>query len=266
MGRTLIVLLAAGALCAATTAAFVVVPQLVVEERTLSPDRQRALRAQNDARTAALAALAGVILAAGTAATLRTVRLTRHAQLTERFTGAITQLASDKPQTRVAGILALERLARESRGDRPATFAVLGDHLRDRCPAPIDEAPPVERASPDVRAVAGALRRLGRRVGLMDLSGVDLRAAPLDGVRLEGAQLQRACLAGAFLRNANLRGADVALANLRGASLEGADLRRADLTGADLTRAHTTTKTRFDGAQLEETTGLSVTRSGTVAA
>jgi uncharacterized protein YjbI with pentapeptide repeats len=72
-----------------------------------------------------------------------------------------------------------------------------------------------------------------------DLSGCDLRGAPLLMARLGGADLREALLAGGDLRScdftaADLRAADLAEAACSGARFGGADLRAARMNGIDL--------------------------------
>jgi Pentapeptide repeats (8 copies) len=243
-------------------AAFVAVPRWVVQEDHVTPARARALSARNDARTAALTTLGGLVVVLGAFLTLRTVRLTRQAQVTDRFGTAIAHLSHADAQVRVAGIYSLERIARESRADRRAVLAILGDHLRTRCPALADgEQAPLEAANPDVAAVAAALRRLPRlRDAAIDLSRIDLRAAPLNGAQLRNVNLRDSNLAAAMLEKADLRGANLVRANLRGASVQRADFRRADLTGADLTDSHRD-GAKFGRARTVEARGLSARRS-----
>ncbi|GAA2788241.1 hypothetical protein GCM10010470_23500 [Saccharopolyspora taberi] len=50
--------------------------------------------------------------------------LAEQGQLTDRFSKAVEQLGSDKPQIRQGGIYALERLARDSQRDHPVVVEV----------------------------------------------------------------------------------------------------------------------------------------------
>ncbi len=222
------------ALVAAYVAAVLWVPALLVSENELTVSQERALKARHDARMATLAALGGLAVAAGTVLTLRTVRLTRQAQVTGRFTTAMEHLAHDDPHVRVAGVYSLARIARDSSADRRAVLAILGDHLRAEHPATEESrrSPPPTRAHPEVAAVAATIRGLPRvRGAILDLSEVDLRAARLEGAQLKSVNLLQTNLAGAFLERADLRKANLIGADVRGASLQGADLRGADLTG-----------------------------------
>ena len=192
---------------------------------------------------------------------------------------------------RLGGIYALERIARDSPGDRATIGEVLTAYVRGHAPWPprLPDQPPVEAAidavtflrlrAPDVQAALTVLGR-GRFADPdpdappLDLADTDLRRAYLRGAdlrraRLYAADLRRAHfedvdLGGAALTRAHLQEAHLRGANLRDASLYGADLRDADLTdahlaGADLRHANLQ-GTKLDGADLRgarlEGTGL----------
>jgi Pentapeptide repeats (8 copies) len=253
---------------------------------------------QNDARTTLLQALAGGALLLGAYFTWRQVQtgrqqvhLAEQGQITERFTRAIDQLGSDHLDVRLGGIYALERIARDSPGDRATIGEVLTAYVRGHAPWPprLPDQPPVDAAidavtflrlrAPDVQAALTVLGR-GRFADPdpdappLDLADTDLRRAYLRGAdlrraRLYAADLRRAHfedvdLGGAALTRAHLQETHLRGANLRDASLYGADLRDADLTGASLAGAdlrHANLQgTKLDGADLRgarlEGTGL----------
>lgn len=205
----------------------------------------------------------------------RTYRLTEEGQVTDRYTKAIEQLGSDKPDVRIGAVYALERIARDSATDHPTVIEVLAafvrEHSRERWPplppgVPELEAPP-HRTRPDVQAAITVIGRRDTRRGRQPidltaanltrakLTGADLSGAGLGHAKLAKAQLIRANLAHAELNDANLTAANLISANftgallpgailrdtfLSGAILTGADLRGADLTGATLDRAFVT--------------------------
>ncbi len=68
---------------------------------------------------------AGLFAAAALVYTARTFGLSRQGQVTDRYTKAIEQLGSDKPDVRIGGIYALERVARDSARDHPTVLEVL---------------------------------------------------------------------------------------------------------------------------------------------
>jgi uncharacterized protein YjbI with pentapeptide repeats len=188
--------------------------------------------------------------------------LTEQGQVTDRFTRAVEQLGSDKPDVRLGGIYSLERLARDSTPDRSTIMEVLSAFIRGNAPAP--PQPPLQIAA--VRSVRCALdanslipidiQAAVTVIGRRDPTVVDLR--PID---LSHACLCRANLAGLKLREADLTGTDLRWADLANvqtvghvvteqhlrlkpavdlsdAHLDDANLSHAIAVGAKLTRAH----------------------------
>jgi uncharacterized protein YjbI with pentapeptide repeats len=173
-------------------------------------------------------------------------------QITERFSKAIEQLASDKPEVILGGIYTLERIARDSAPDQWTIMEVLTAFVRQNAPiikenesqSPEDQEKFLklrisiqacltviaERQHPDLK---------NKRLDLtkVNISGFNLYGANLKGANLFGADLREANLAGAVLIGADLRGAVLAGAVLIGADLTGAVLTGAVLTGAKLTGA-----------------------------
>ena len=233
------------------------------------------IAAITSARQIALAAAAGTAALVGLAFTARTYYLSRRGQLTDRYTKAIAQLASDKLTERLGGIYALEHLMLESSRDHNTVIEVLAAFIRESAPAAA-QPPPTEEAKEPVEAspenpssestrpetdVQAALTVLGRRPtsrtepNRIDLSQTNLQGANLGGAQLQrtnlfGAQLQRSYLGGAQLQHANLSCAELQHANLAGAqllhaNLFGAQLQRSYLFGAQLHCAS------LGGAQLQ---------------
>jgi uncharacterized protein YjbI with pentapeptide repeats len=141
-------------------------------------------------------------------------------------------------------------------------MAVLADHLRQHSPATDSEDKPLElgarrRVDSQVEAVAKVLRqrRASRETGgaRLDLSGIDLRLAPLHGVDLRDADLRTSNLRGAYLSDGDLRGALLMNATLVNANLQRAKLDDANLTGADLSYTHAT-GARFKRVDFDEAT------------
>jgi hypothetical protein len=237
---------------------------------TLTAD-QRA-KATSDARTALLQAVGGLLLAAGALATWLQVRISREGQVTERFTRAVDQLGSEHLDVRLGGLYALERIARDSPGDRRTIAEILTAYTRQRAPWPptqpgqyradwpLDQQPDLRTRAPDVQA---ALTVLGRgpfpkptdpyalQADRLDLPEVDLRKAELDGADLEGALLGGAHLEGASLVGADLEGALLVSAHLERAFLIAANLKRARLEGADL-KVASLLRADLKGAWLED--------------
>ena len=237
---------------------------------------------QNDVRSALLQGFAGLLVVIGALATWRQVNISREGQITDRFTHAIDQLGDERPEVRVGGIRALERIAMNSKEDRAMIAYVLGAFVRVhascqvaalKTPAQVtpeidEELPWLQHRAPDVQT---AMWVLGRRKPATEpvwlyLSRVDLRSAHLAQASLPDTQLRQANLARAWmpeidldrsdLELADLRQANLQRARLREANLQGANLQGARLEGADLTNARSDTRTvwpdGFDANRLRE--------------
>ena len=176
-------------------------------------------------------------------------------QITERFSKAIEQLASDKPEVILGGIYTLERIARDSEPDQWTIMEVLTAFVRQNAPI-IKEN---ESQSPEDQekflklriSIRACLTVIAERKHpdlenkYIDLTEVNISGFNLVGFKLKGFKLTGAYLTGAYLEGANLSGADLSGAYLSGAylykaDLTGAYLYKADLTGADLTGANLT--------------------------
>lgn len=252
---------------AAGVVAIWLLPPLIVESDHICPtDRSTAIAA---ARQTVLWMLGGAIALVGLFFTWQRdrvaagrARLDRDANLTARFTEAVSQLGHEKRAIRVGGVYALERIAFDSERDRQTILDTLAAYLRDDgmraqdTPAPVD----VIAAGP----VIGRITRMSRPEHPTDLHGAHFIGADLRGAHLAGANLSRADVrganftdaelakadfSGAFgqrsqLRRTGLRGANLREAQFHAAVLDDADLREADLTGAKLEGAS------FTGADL----------------
>ena len=214
------------------------------------PEKKAA--AINAVRQTLLATTAGAIALIGLVITGRSFLLARRGQLTDRYTKAIAQLASDKLEERLGGIYALEHLMIESPRDHTTVMDVLAAFIREHAPSvPLVTAGPVgaealatkpdtinhrQRPPTDVQA---ALTVLGRRPDRrephdLDLTDTDLRGAILPHARFAGVNLGEAQLQGADLRGAQLQGANLSAAQLQVAFLDGAQLQNANLLVAQL--------------------------------
>ena len=209
----------------------------------------------------------------------------------EVLAAAREELESDRLEARMAAILSLERIAKESARGYWEVAEILSGFLRRSTYRGAKKeaeagAEPKEQRVPLLHsdcqmAVTVLARWRPRRASKaeeepsLDLSEVDLSGAGLQGAHLQGASLrnalllgvelwrahlQNAYLSGAHLGGANLRGAVLDGANLRGASLDGASLENASLRGADLSGADLThtnlTFAHFEGANLLGAGGL----------
>jgi hypothetical protein len=212
--------------------------------------------------------------------------LSEQGQIADRFTKSVEQLGSEKVDVRLGGIYSLERIARDSSGDRPVVFEVLGAFVRSHSPVAPECRPTSRRKylnSPTLPVdIQAAVTVIGRRmvseneqIELRDtclygvlaeradlsyamLADANLTDGLLDNANLTGAILIQANLTRAFLLDANLTDADLPNANLTkailpNANLTNADLRYADLTGADLTGANLT-NANLSGVYYEDST------------
>jgi uncharacterized protein YjbI with pentapeptide repeats len=218
--------------------------------RTLSPKDQAGILGSDRGDVLKMVAGAGALVAlvytARKHALDRKVHaLTEQGQVTDRYTKAITQLASDKESERIGGIYALERIMADSARDHPTVVEVLGAFVRQRAALPATEPNSTESGAPHPMAdVQAAMTVLARRPQRGEPFALDLRRTKLAGLELpRQARLAGANLAGADLTGADLGEATLTTANLMGATLIDADLggailSRADLTGATLSEAY----------------------------
>ncbi|CAM4018502.1 pentapeptide repeat-containing protein [Nocardiopsis rhodophaea] len=245
------------------------------------PDDQQAV-ALNHVRRTVLQSVGGTAALSALAFAVVNYRLNRRGQITERYTSAIGNLASDKLAERIGGMYALEHIMRESERDHSTVVEVLSAFIRENASAEDEEgSPPVrdlgrwmhppagtvdppdesqarKRPATDIQTALTVIARRPRRpernrvdLGTTNLRGADLRGAHLEQVDLRGAHLEHADLRGAHLEDANLRRAHLQHANLRRAHLEHADLWGAHLEHAYLGGAHLR-RADLWGAHLED--------------
>lgn len=160
--------------------------------------------------------------------------LSEQSQVTDRFTKAIGQLASDKLEERLGGIYALERIMVDSERDHMTIMAVLGAFVREHAKR---GATPTQGTHTDKRRpttdVQAAISILARRPERDESFRLDLRNTDLAGVELSRrARLKRTIFTGADLSGANLAGVDLSESTFVGATLAEAQLREAILNGA----------------------------------
>ena len=262
--------------------AMVLVPDVLAPRGAFASEGD-AVRAQNDVRSLVLQAVGGLVVVVGAYATWRQMqinreelnrnlqatahqlratqdqlRLAEQAQITERWTRAVGQLASDQPVVRMGGVFAMELIATDWPPSADAIAETLSAFVRQQAarlpsqgsagaglPGQGDVPHLICRAS-DIQAALtvfgrGTLRPQRDRLRLLE---TDLRRANLYRADLSGADLEGARLSHAWLREARLDDCDLANADLSQVDLQGASLERTDLTNAILCHA------RLDGANL----------------
>lgn len=240
----------------------------------LDPAEQAAAR--DDARRTLLQAAAGIAVLVAGFFTYWRIRLSEHAQLTERFTNAIEQLGSDQMAVRIGAIAALERIAKDSRVDRGTVSEVLSAFVREPSPTarggdsagtgegagyPADKAQAcvvLGRARPAARPMGLASRRELWRVSLRgadlryaDLSGLDFSEADLAGADLSNVDMSRMKLENAVLARTKISSSVLDEVRARGADLSGAQVVDCSLVGADLSVARITGGARFENVRLQ---------------
>jgi phage shock protein PspC (stress-responsive transcriptional regulator) len=206
------------------------------------------LKLQNDLRTTALQAIGGLAVLAGAVLAFQqltddrkqataTQELTRQGQASERFTRAVDQLGSDRPEVRLGGIYGLEQIAQQAPDNRLAVTEVLVAYLHRASPRPANPTPqPAESLRDRAPEVQAALTVLVRRRPLFNDPRLDLIELDLRGAEVSGQTVlvnNRFGLREGDLRGADLRGTDLRDARFFGVYLYEADFRRADLRGAD---------------------------------
>ena len=251
-----------------------IVPPLPADVLDSLGDRDRLeltegrLKLENDLRTTALQAFAGLAVLAGAVLAFQqlmddrqqstaTRELTLQGQASERFSRAIDQLGNDRLEVQLGGIYGLEQVARLTPENRQAMTEALVAYLHRRSPrAANNPAPPPAQdlrvRAPDVQAALTVLIRrappptetppdiLPRGWGFttdppLDLTNLDLSRADISGETILTGRDQRwgSGRAGS-LQQADLRGTDLRGATIKFMILTDADLRGADLSGADL--------------------------------
>jgi uncharacterized protein YjbI with pentapeptide repeats len=168
---------------------------------------------EDDYRKTIAQIVGGIVLVVGVYFTWRNSRasevkndIDRERQITERFTKAIEQLASDSLGVRLGGIYALERIAHESERDHWPIMETLTAYVREKSPAPdpdeVDEVAPGRPQPPG--DIAAILAVIGRRVQAHDRGRIDLRNTSINirfpeiaDISLEKGRLQNSFLVGA---------------------------------------------------------------------
>jgi hypothetical protein len=239
-------------------------------------DAERAA-AESDFRGHFIQLLGGLVLAAGAYFAGRTFALNREGQITERFTRAVEQLASDKLDIRLGGIFALERIAYDSKTHHEPVMEVLTTFLREharwepdpvatraspgsrRKTSPVENQPALNPLRADFQAVVTVVGRRDLRHSpnySPDFSDVDMRMANLYGANLTRASFIDSHLEGAWLANARLQFADLSRAHLRWAYMGGAKFDGAILLGADLRDTRRLSESQLSQSWIDDATKL----------
>ncbi|AFZ61440.1 pentapeptide repeat-containing protein [Anabaena cylindrica FACHB-243] len=208
-------------------------------------------------------------------AALENAQIAEDKQITERFSKAIEQLASEKIEVRLGGIYTLERIAKDSEKDHRTVMEVLTAFIRENAPEKIQnkaqknnplidewlnikkvkELNKLPKLCLDIQECLTVIAR-HKHTNLEDkrlnLSNINISQANLNRAKLTEAILSEAILSEAILSEAILIGADLTNATLYKTNLTQAKLIEANLYKADLTRAYLE-KADLTRAYLEET-------------
>ena len=137
----------------------------------------------------------------------RTFQVSQQGQITDRFTKAMENLGQEGDQsvtTRIGGVHALERIAKDSAYDHWAVMEVLTGWIRQRYTWVADGHHAPERPPVDIQA---ALTALGRREYQRESADqrLDLHQTDLRGFNLQRVHMQRVDFTAAHLESTNLR-------------------------------------------------------------
>jgi uncharacterized protein YjbI with pentapeptide repeats len=199
----------------------------------------------------------GLALGLGLVYTARNYQLNREGQITERFTRAVEQLGSEKPEIRIGGIYALERIASESDSHYEQAIWTLAEYVQLVRPSfrwpqgsssederyqepfsPFDIFPPheilIEKPDlpTDIQLIVRVISR--RRKGTDTGERVQLAFRDID---LRQADFRFSELTAAAFLTCDQRNAWFAGGKLSRSQLLRCHLDDAVFTGADLTRA-----------------------------
>ncbi|HYX71210.1 MAG TPA: pentapeptide repeat-containing protein, partial [Nitrososphaera sp.] len=173
---------------------------------------------------------------------------------------AMEQLRKPDMSSRVAGIYALERIAKDSKSDHWRIVEILTSYIRSNYPWNVRNSSASHATAEDVQAIVKVIseRTWAYEDGpnqIIDLSKSDLQGqadftrahlvrAVFSESNLKGALFIKADLSAAYLTDAVLEtakfyeatlvGTNLSKSNLRGASFRNANLKQAILTNADL--------------------------------
>ncbi|WP_204040057.1 pentapeptide repeat-containing protein [Acrocarpospora phusangensis] len=200
---------------------------------------------QNEARGALLQGLAGLAVLVGAFLGWRQIAVSRESHATDRFIRAIDQMGQKDSSFEITlgGIYGLERVARDSPGDRRSIGEILTAYVRHHSGefALLDDRSPEDDLMNDrsmqvrLPGVQAALTVLGRGrftdlallaekdVRLLDFRRADLHRADLGDLNFAGSGMSGICLDGADLLKANLSHADMMYASLCEVIANGAD-------------------------------------------
>jgi Pentapeptide repeats (9 copies) len=258
----------------AGTYGFWILPQVrVASEKALTPKER--IELENTTRSSLAQSfgtlsqtVGGIVLVIGVYFTWRNLIATEDKQVTERFTKAIEQLGSEKPEVCMGGIYALERIAGDSEKDHWTVMEVLCSFIRYRSSMDKNRGSQ-QTISKEIQAALTVIKR--RKISQdpkqkdLDLSFSYLKGANLRGESFKSFIFKRENFVKSNLREIDFTGSNLELSDFTGSNLVGACFSNANLNAANFTRANlqkadftsaVITATEFVGANLLQAEGL----------
>lgn len=190
---------------------------------------------------------------------LQNVQIAEDKQITERFSKAVEQLASDKIEVRLGGIYTLDRIAKDSPKDHWTIMKVITAFVRKNAPLKEDnkfldvekfidknldnqeETKEFKKLQSDIQEsitiVAQRNSKNDPKGQKLNLSNINITEADLEEANFAEADLGRVNLAKANLIKSNLAKTNLVDSNLARAFLREANLAESDLVRANLTKA-----------------------------
>jgi len=187
-------------------------------------------------------------------------------QLSESFSRALEQLASDKIEIRLGGIYTLDHIAEISEKYQPTVLEILCSFIREHCKKSEvrseQESQNIVNPKTDIQSIITIIGEkkyyLDKNINLKNTNLIDysffnlkFQKANFSGSLLDYAQFPYTNLKEAIFTTAHLQGAHFIEAHLQGAHFESAHLEEADLEKAHLEGAYLG-RARLEGAHFEE--------------
>jgi len=262
-----------GVLVAGTWGFWILPQRRVASEETLTPKER--IELENTTRSSLAQSfgvlsqtVGGIVLIIGLYFTWRNLTATEDKQVTERFTRAIEQLGSEKPEVCVGGIYALERIAGDSEKDHWIVMEVLCSFVRHRSSIEKNRGNR-QTISKEIQAALTVIKRRKSfqdpKQKKLDLSFSYLKGANLRGESFKSFAFGRTTFVGSDLREVDFTGSNLELSDFTGSNLEGTCFSKTDLNAADFTSANLskvdftsalTTEAKFMDANLIQAKGL----------
>jgi len=189
---------------------------------------------ENESRKTLAQILGGMLVILSLFATEQTFKLSQEGQTSDRYARAISLLGDAKPEIRLGGIFALDRLARQSTEDDSPIIDVLAGYVRTYAPWPPSSE---KRRDQDIITI---LRIIGRRSAtqrlreqnILNFAETDLRGLVLDDLDLSGMNFTDAHLERSTLRHTRLKGSFLVGCHLENALVGSPDIDQVQIDGA----------------------------------